>query len=459
MIHHARVSAAAALLSAGAVGVLGQVASVDVPPPDSRAVHERPIVLDSLDVLRVTTGGRVLPGGGPAMPESGCTFEASHTDASFTGGSYTLQAGFGEGEMFAATYVLAPSDFPIRIDQIDFILATLNASVQTVTAWSVLVWDGPPNTGILMYEFSSDDLILPHARIGPGTAGLNVRLVVDPGDPEQIFLFNDSGTSRFTIALRIDEHNLQTQDPCVQAPPQTFNAFPVTDRSGLAAPAGNWLFGLNCGFLGCPPNGGWATFQQLNFLCRPSGDIVMKANWTRVNCQPGVGACCKPDGSCEPMLVADCAAINGVYQGDGVSCGSVQCPAPIGACCTSTGGCVSGVTEAICSAFQGTFAGGGTDCTDHNGNGTADICETTPVCRADLSGSSDPMHPDYGVPDGQVDASDFFYFLDQFTEGNFLVADMSGSSDPTSPDYGVPDGLLDASDFFYFLDVFVLGCG
>lgn len=38
------------------------------------------------------------------------------------------------------------------------------------------------------------------------------------------------------------------------------------------------------------------------------------------------------------------------------------------------------------------------------------------------------------------------------------AADLSGSSDPNSPLYGVPDGIVDASDFFYYLDRFVQGC-
>ncbi len=81
-----------------------------------------------------------------------------------------------------------------------------------------------------------------------------------------------------------------------------------------------------------------------------------------------------------------------------------------------------------------------------------------PVCDADLSGSSDPNNFAYGVPDGNLDSADFFYFLDQFVGGNVEIADLSGSSDPNDPDYGTPDGFLDASDFFYYLDQFVLGC-
>jgi hypothetical protein len=81
-----------------------------------------------------------------------------------------------------------------------------------------------------------------------------------------------------------------------------------------------------------------------------------------------------------------------------------------------------------------------------------------PPCPADISGSSDTNDPSYGVPDGDADADDFFYFLDQFDGDNLAVADISGSADPDDPAYGVPDGLIDAADFFYYLDIFVIGC-
>jgi hypothetical protein len=78
--------------------------------------------------------------------------------------------------------------------------------------------------------------------------------------------------------------------------------------------------------------------------------------------------------------------------------------------------------------------------------------------EADISGSADVNDPAYGVPDGAVDSSDFFYYLDQFVAGNVSAADLSGSADPNDPGYGVPDGAIDSADFFYFLDVFVQGC-
>lgn len=81
-----------------------------------------------------------------------------------------------------------------------------------------------------------------------------------------------------------------------------------------------------------------------------------------------------------------------------------------------------------------------------------------PACRADVSGSADSASDMYGVRDGTVDASDFFFFLDQFTVGNLGVADLTGTADPFDETYGVPNGTVDASDFFYFLDIFSVGC-
>jgi len=83
---------------------------------------------------------------------------------------------------------------------------------------------------------------------------------------------------------------------------------------------------------------------------------------------------------------------------------------------------------------------------------------TVVACIADMTGSSNPNSPDYGVPDGIIDANDFFYFLDQFSAGNLAVADLTGSADPNNPAYGVPDGVIDASDFFFFLTQFANGC-
>lgn len=91
---------------------------------------------------------------------------------------------------------------------------------------------------------------------------------------------------------------------------------------------------------------------------------------------------------------------------------------------------------------------------DTNNDGVPDECQN---CPADFTGAADPNDPGYGIPDGALDASDFFYFLDLFV-ANLPAADLTTTSDINSPLYGMPDGALDASDFFYFLDRFTEGC-
>ncbi|MFG0327547.1 MAG: lactonase family protein, partial [Phycisphaerales bacterium JB037] len=52
------------------------------------------------------------------------------------------------------------------------------------------------------------------------------------------------------------------------------------------------------------------------------------------------------------------------------------------------------------------------------------------LCNADLTASGDPNTLTYGVPDGDADADDFFFYLDAFVAGDLGVCDFTGSSDP-----------------------------
>ncbi|MFK7961384.1 MAG: hypothetical protein AB8G96_12765 [Phycisphaerales bacterium] len=303
-----------------------------------------------------------------------CPFEVeAHTDADFSGGSYIVQAGFGQMEIAAASYTLNPSDFPIRIESTEMIFATSNSNQETTTEWSILVWEGTPANGTIVAEFSSDGVILPSLIIPPGTNGVNVQVLVDPNDPEQIII-TDNGSSTFSIGYRIDQHNQQDSNPCFVGPPTCCNAFPTTDVGTLDAPSQNWLFGLNCGPIGCPANGGWASFSQLPIFCRPSGDWVMRATWQSLNCGSGSGgACCLPDGTCEIQTQADCLLAGGLYQGDNIQCSQVICPEPIGACCID-GECLES-TEAECLSVEGAvWLGAGTDCED------PEICNPDGAC-------------------------------------------------------------------------------
>ncbi|MFG0326705.1 MAG: GC-type dockerin domain-anchored protein [Phycisphaerales bacterium JB037] len=79
-------------------------------------------------------------------------------------------------------------------------------------------------------------------------------------------------------------------------------------------------------------------------------------------------------------------------------------------------------------------------------------------CGADLTGSSDPNDPSYGIKDGDADGDDFFFYLDAFASANLAVCDLTGSSDPNDPSYDTPDGDCDGDDFFRYLDLFAAGC-
>ncbi len=360
-IHAMCVHAVCAGLAIGALaGPLWAQSSVTVGPTLTEEVRAKL----NIETLRVVKGQR-----GGYVPRSDCPQLMSNTAASFEGGAYVIQAGFSQNEVAAASFTVPADQWPLQIKQLEMIFATQNAQVPTVTEYSILVWDGYPNNGTLVAEFSSDDVILPHLRMNPGTNGTNLQIQIDPTDPEQIFVFNTSGQNVFTIGYRIDRHNQQTGNPCLTAPPAQFNAFPVTDNDGLQRASMNWLFGLNCGSFGCPPNGGWTRFSTLNALCRPSGDWVMRATYDPVNCPGATGACCLTNGNCLVLTAADCGVVGG------------------------------------------SWAGANTPCTDFNGNGTADACER-PSCPADWDGS------------GGIDGDDIPAFFADWQQGN---ADIDGS--------------------------------
>jgi len=342
------------------VAVVSTPFSLSAQESDADLPRPIPVRIDSMHRLHVTTLGDVIEESRADAERGLCSAVATHTDANFEGGAFVAQAGFSEGEWAAASYTLTPSQFPLIVDRIEMVFATSGTQVTTTTEWSVAVWEGTPNNGTMVAMFSSDGTILPHIVLPPGTNGINVLVEVDPSDPEQIVVANN-GSNTFTVGYRIDEHHNQTANPCFTAPPSASNAFPVTDTSGLSSPSGNWLFGLNCGIFGCPPNGGWVTFGALNPLCRPSGDWVIRANYTSVNCTGEVGACCVNDGICLELTVAECESIPGTFNGIDTTCAEFSCW--FGACCLPDGSCVDGVYETDCEIdLLGQFQGDQTNC-------------------------------------------------------------------------------------------------
>ena len=385
---------------------------------------------------RLTTVARNLWGESVPSAEDqqlrGCQQTSTHLSNGFDDNQWTAQAGFAEQEIMAASYTLNPSDFPIRIDTVLGLFVTSNTTVTTTTRYTVFVWEGTPQSGSVVAQFSSDDVILPNLTMPPGNGATLLEVSVDPGDPEQIIVQNN-GTATFSIGFRIDDHNNQTQNPCLIAPPSSSNAFPATDTNGLNNATNNWLFAVNCGPFGC--NAGWARFSQLG-ICTPSGDWALSSTWTSLSCTPGVGACCLPDGSCaDGLSPEECAMLNGTFEGDGTTCDDVTCPEPPGACCFQNGFCLE-LTEGDCGDVGGTWGGVGTICEDADGNGDFDICEGPAGCNA----------ADIAAPFDVLDLADI---------GAFVTAFMS--QDPAA-DLADPSGVFDLADLSAFVTAFTNGC-
>ncbi len=344
-------------LAVGLVGIGSQVPAVRA---NEKAAVERPSRIKQVEAdvsgiptLRATMSPVEVNGGGGVAGD--CPPEVvTHTDANFGGGAFVIQAGFAEGEMAAAEYVVPVADFPLRVDLMEMIFATSGSTVTTTTHWTVEVWEGNPETGNMVFTFSSDGSILPHIVIPPGTNGVNVQASVDPGDPDQIIV-QDNPSHSFTIGFRIDEHNNQTQNPCFVSPPTNSNAFPTTDNSGLSQPSRNWIFAVDCGQFGCAS--GWSPFNQFTSpfgSCSPSGDWVMRATYTPVFCADVQGACCLNDGSClGPVTQQACTqTLQGNFNGQGSVCVPGACP-QLGACCLNNGSCVEELETGCTGSFQG----------------------------------------------------------------------------------------------------------
>jgi hypothetical protein len=300
----------------------------------------------------------------------------SHTGANFEGGSFVLQAGFAETEIAAVSYTLPAGEFPIVIRTIEGIFAQRNAVVETTTQWSLLIWEGTPREGILIFEIrSDDDPQLQPLIMAPGTRGTNLLVSIDPSDPDQIIIEDTLGTHTFSVGYRIDLHNFQTADPCTTAPPATHNAFPTTDADGLSTPTNNWLRGVQCGSLGCPA--GWRRFSELG-ACRPSGDWVIRATY---ECTPQFlsGACCQRDGICrDDTANGECADVEGTFMGDAVRCEHVTCPPAVGACCVGAN-CLPDVEEDLCAAIPDAAWAGAASLCAH------EPCQIVACCMPDGS--------------------------------------------------------------------------
>jgi len=306
----------------------------------------------------------------------------TYSNHNFQSGSFVAQAGFVAQEIAAVTYTIDPLNFPIRIDRVDGLFGTQNPQVQITTHWSLLVWEGQPNNGNLVYTITSDGKNPPHMIITPPTNGIVVQAMVDPGDPDQIIVTNN-GSNKFSVGFRIDQMNNPPTSSCnggITPPPccphnQGSNIFPTTDTNGLQQTANNWLFARpGCGFGSLS---GWYTFQQLaQFGGAPSGDWNIRALFTPTGCVTPIGACCLSNGQCLGGLTSgQCSAQGGTYQGNNTDCGTTNCPVPTGTCCLPSGSCI--VTSTTnCASQGGTFVAAGGVCNTNTCRGACCVPAT-----------------------------------------------------------------------------------
>lgn len=313
----------------------------------------------------------------PDVAEGTCpTIVTTHSSFDFeNGGAMLLQGGFVETEIAAAQHVADPDIFPLRVDVMEKIFGTQSTNVQTTTEWSVMIWAGPPNTGTLIDTFSSDDIILPHLVIPPGTHGVNVQVIVDPNDPEPIVVPANPSNS-LTIGFRIDKHNNPATSSCpcpfigdlpavCCPPPSNSNAFPSNDVNGVSNPSHNWLWARDCpgagSLCGVAPEG-WYNFTTSG---TPSGDWNLRVSYTGLNCSGGFGACCLPSGECQILADSTCEEQNGVFQGENVTCQDVFCEGS-GACCilTDEGTICEVLSETDCLLDGFSYEGDNTTCAE-----------------------------------------------------------------------------------------------
>lgn len=336
----------------------------------------------------------VAPSGQPAggAPRGTCPPQSqTYSDLPFTGEvQVTLPPGMVAQEIAAATYTVPVGNWPIIV-RTGEILWGQNHFNSTTTAFTLLVWQGEPNTGTLVASYSSDGDLIPHVTLPfAGAQVVDLQVTVDPQDAEQIIVQND-GSNKFTVGFRIDQHNNPPTTSCtapcsglgslpsVCCPPDTnTNAWPAMDSAG-PGPNGSqqWLFARDCpgatGLCSLAVHSGWTRLNNESVLPADYvNDWTIRAIYEPLNCILPDGACCKSDGSCEELPQSACTGIGGLYQGDETLCANVSCPQPTGACCFMPSGCVN-LTAADCSGAMGTWSGSGSSC-------ATVICFPTGVC-------------------------------------------------------------------------------
>lgn len=330
---------------------------------------------------------------------------AANFSAITAGSQMTLQLGLVEGEGFAVTFSVPASQYPIEVNNVEFLIGTV-ANVSTTTGYSVIVWDGYPvesNGGARAFDADVDQIEsseLDGSQFGgfddivltPANATCNnnttqasaarVSVGIDPSEPpaDRWILTNSRGENVFTVVIRIDRHSNNASPTCGPFN-RCSNAFLATEANvggALNFPVDDWLLAIDCGatFI-CP--GGYTRFQNLNVLCKPTRDPLIGATWTSLGCASQLAACCDGvTGNCTLTTESECA---GTWNPAFAACAPGACPEPTGACCFGSN-CSAGITEPTCGDLGGVWLGANTNCAAGNTCPTGACCMPAGNCVA-----------------------------------------------------------------------------
>jgi len=125
----------------------------------------------------------------------------------------------------------------------------------------------------------------------------------------------------------------------------------------------------------CVKGGGGCTYPVDRYNCNRLNNWWYKGKTCETACVPK-GACCK-EGHCSFRTGANCDAIEGDYQGNGVKCVAGLCP-KYGACCYPDSSCLY-EQQGVCEIAHGLYKGDGKKCSP-NPCGIGACCYNSGTC-------------------------------------------------------------------------------
>lgn len=413
------------------------------------AVSYRGVRASTTQVISQNTPG-LFPIGPAGMGLRGCPPVTESVAANFNaldvGSEITVQLGLRQNEGFGAIYNVPSGNFPVEINMIEQIFATVANGGGTISCgYTIEVYDGDPTAGgVLVYNVTSDpdpsgtglpgDMVLQRLATCSTTNGAQASVgklqfsVDQTADPQDRWIVNNiSGQNRFAVIVRITRMNQPTASPCLAAEPPCNNIFLCTEANNggtLNFASRNLLDAIDCGAGPLVAPAGVSRFDQLSILFRPTRDVLQQVTYTSLVCTPPAtgaccnastggcsvlsqsqcsgayqgdnttcspnpcpqpsGACCLPDGSCEVRESTNCTGTGFIFRGGGSVCASANCPLPTGACCNGNA-CAAGVTSATCATLGGIFIGPNTVCGANSTCPLGACCLASGACSAGLS--------------------------------------------------------------------------